>query len=101
MGAKGLLVEDMLNRGIYQYENIENLYETKKVGRKIEIDYDSPKTIYEWYEVTEWLFNKLKSQGYTVFYSSEHDCYYWGRNATGQMVAMDWIIQEIATKNGF
>ncbi|GJM36500.1 MAG: hypothetical protein DHS20C18_55010 [Saprospiraceae bacterium] len=49
---------------------------------------------YEWYEVTAWLFAKLKEAGYPVLETDYGR--YWGRCATGQAILLDGTFQEIA-----
>jgi len=50
--------------------------------------------IYEFWSVDEWLYERLKERGEVVFECL--DFYVWGRQATGQALYMDNIMQELA-----
>ena len=50
--------------------------------------------VYEWWFITEWLYEQLKAHGEPVI-----NCrygYLWGRGATGQAILLDGVIGEIA-----
>ena len=50
--------------------------------------------IYEWWFVTEWLYEQLQAHGEAVI-----NCgygYLWGRGATGQAILLDSVMGEIA-----
>ena len=54
----------------------------------------------EWYEVLEWwlvtpyLAEELKSEGEIIY--AEHDCYWWGRQCSGQAIYMDEIMSNLS-----
>ena len=56
----------------------------------------------EWWEVLEWwlvtpfLAEQLQSEGEIII--AEHDCYWWGRQTSGQSIYMDNVIAEICSK---
>jgi hypothetical protein len=50
--------------------------------------------IYEFWSVDEWLYERLKERGEVVFECL--DFYVWGRQATGQALYMDEVIQNLA-----
>lgn len=52
-----------------------------------------PKEIYEWWIVTKFLYNKLKSHGQPVL-EWGNNCY-WGRCTTGQSIMLDHVISLI------
>lgn len=52
-----------------------------------------PVDIFEWWIVTEYLYNKLKEKGECVL--EWEDCYIWGRTTTGQAIHLDGVISEI------
>ncbi len=49
--------------------------------------------VYEYWAISDWLYNKLKNRGQIVI-----DAYpqIWGRQATGQAIVLDEIIRSIA-----
>lgn len=55
-----------------------------------------PKEIYEWWAVSAWLADKLSEKGEAMF--DGPDCKIWGRCATGQAIALDHVIQTIASE---
>ena len=50
--------------------------------------------IFEWYEITKWLAEKLIELGEPVL-ENEYG-FYWGRTCTGQSIILDGTIQQIA-----
>lgn len=103
------------------YEDIENLYEYKcpECGEsqnttdalynqdkdryicpecKCEIDdwESEPQEVYEWWIVTEYLYNKLKARGCVVL-EWGNNCY-WGRCTTGQSIMLDGVISDICSE---
>ena len=52
--------------------------------------------IMEWWAVSEWLGKQLLAKGEVVI-SDMLDFNVWGRQATGQAIAMDYVIEEIAS----
>jgi predicted RNA-binding Zn-ribbon protein involved in translation (DUF1610 family) len=118
-----LLVEDLLNANLLSIDDVENYYyypcpecsdELKEVHNqdKDEIYYECENCdyqwdkenqppedqeaheVYEWWFVTEWLYEKLKAQGEPVIKSNYG--YLWGRGATGQAILLDGVMGEIA-----
>jgi len=98
------------------YEDIQNLYQyqcpecgtgykkeqeakeccaTKKQLEELEHEsLDSePQEIFEWWIVTEYLYNKLNDKGEPVLEWGNN--YYWGRTCTGQAILLDGVISEI------
>lgn len=64
----------------------------------IEIDEDISKEneIFEWYIVTEYLYNKLREKDEPVMEWGNN--YYWGRCTSGQAVMLDGVISEICSE---
>lgn len=57
-----------------------------------------PAEIMQWYNVSKWYYEKLKEHGEAVL---EYGCgYYWGRQAYGQAVSLDFITAKIAYEMG-
>lgn len=52
-----------------------------------------PREIFEWWIVTEYLYNKLKAQGQPVL-EWGNNCY-WGRCTSGQAILLDHVISVI------
>ena len=50
--------------------------------------------VFEWWLVTPYMADPLKENGEVIF--ADYDCYWWGRQTSGQGLSMDWVIQEIA-----
>ena len=50
--------------------------------------------VFEWWLVTPFMADMLKSNGEVIL--AAYDCYWWGRQTSGQGLSMDWVIQEIA-----
>ena len=50
--------------------------------------------VYEWWLVTPYMAELLKENGEVIF--AAYDCYWWGRQTSGQGLYMDWVIQRIA-----
>ena len=102
------------------YDEIENLYELRcpKCGNPVKECEDEekdaywlceycdirlneepdsePQEIFEWWIVTEYLYEKLKAKGEPVLEWGNN--YYWGRTTTGQAIAMDSVIGEICSE---
>lgn len=54
----------------------------------------TPPEIFEWWAVSNWFGEKLKARGEVVL-----DCWgksYWGRQTTGQVISLDFVIASIA-----
>ncbi|MFK7979279.1 MAG: hypothetical protein AB8G86_04820 [Saprospiraceae bacterium] len=50
--------------------------------------------IFEWYEITKWLAEKLIEKGEPIL---ENDYgFYWGRTCTGQSIILDGTVQQVA-----
>jgi len=57
-----------------------------------EIELES-KEVYEWWFVSQWLYEKLQALGYVVI--DAPDGYIWGRCTTGQAILLDYVIGQI------
>jgi hypothetical protein len=82
---------------LYEAENYEKT--KKELNEGINEDYWSEPEIYEFWSVSDWLYEKLKARGEIVF-----DCldfHVWGRQTTGQAIKLDAVIQEIAEEYNF
>jgi len=67
-----------------------------------EKDFDSlemtAQDIYEWWAVSQWLYEKLRDLGYPVLDAGS--CYVWGRCTTGQAILLDYAITKICAEMG-
>jgi hypothetical protein len=54
--------------------------------------------IYEWWAVSEYLYEKLQEQGYPVVDTGS--CKVWGRTTTGQAILLDGVITRICADMG-
>jgi hypothetical protein len=52
--------------------------------------------IFEWWVVSEFLYRKLKENGYCVVDAGS--CYIWGRTTTGQAILLDYVITRICAE---
>lgn len=50
--------------------------------------------VFEWWLVTPYMAELLKENGEVIF--ADYDCYWWGRQTSGQALYMDGVIQTIA-----
>ena len=50
--------------------------------------------VLEWWLVTPFMADMLKNNGEVIL--AAYDCYWWGRQTSGQGLSMDWVIQKIA-----
>ena len=102
------LVEELLNNGIFQLEEIENFYkdnseEIEELEEKIdqleflkeelEEEQENPQDIFEWWLITPWFSNKLKEQGEPIL-DNDYGVW-WGRTCTGQAILLDSVISQI------
>lgn len=75
-------------------EQDKQLDELKDQIEELESEQEEPQEIYEWWSVTNWLANKLKSKGECIVSDGYNS--YWGRCTTGQAILLDGVISEIA-----
>ena len=57
-------------------------------------NFDDSSEVLEWWLVTPYMAELLKEKGEVIL--SDYDCYWWGRQTSGQALYMDGVIQEIA-----
>ena len=90
------------------YDDIENMYECrcpecgsgyqeeeeakKCCNTENEIE-SEPQEIFEWWIVSEFLYNKMKNAGHPVLEFGNN--YYWGRCCSGQAILLDSSISDI------
>jgi len=79
-------------------DEAKNFYPVNEEGKRDDENGEYPE-IYEFWSVSEWLANKLEAKGEIIFECL--DFIVWGRQATGQAIYMDRVIQDIAIENGF
>ena len=76
-------------------ENPELLMEAENYKEDEDGNYPE---VYEFWAVDGWLYDKLEARGEIVFKMLDFSV--WGRQATGQAIKMDYVIEEI-TKETF
>ena len=77
---QNLVVEELMRHDESLLESLQNLDENSE--------------IMEWWLVTPYMAELLKEKGEVIL--SDYDCYWWGRQTSGQALFMDGVIQEIA-----
>ena len=115
------LMQELFNQGVAHYEDIENGGNYKcpncgdmmdledfKVNKKGEYKCPTCKAlsdeepeyeyheIYEWWIVTDWLFDLLKEEGQPVM--EFFNLSLWGRCTTGQSILLDGVMTRICSK---
>lgn len=75
--------------------NLELIEEAKREVNDLESE---PQEIFEWWAVSEFLYRKLKENGYCVVDAGS--CYVWGRTCTGQAILLDHVITLICADMG-
>ena len=77
---QNLVVEELMRHDESLWEELQN--------------FDGSSEVLEWWLVTPYMAELLKENGEVIL--STHDCYWWGRQTSGQALFMDGVIQEIA-----
>lgn len=77
---QNLVIEELMKHDDSIWDNIQN--------------FDEDTDVLEWWLVTPYMAELLKENGEVIF--ADYDCYWWGRQTSGQSLLMDWVIQEIA-----
>ena len=67
---------------------------TPDIGQKLLENFDEDTDVLEWWLVTPFMADMLKSNGEVIL--AAYDCYWWGRQTSGQGLSMDYVIQKIA-----
>lgn len=115
------LVEKLLEKGVVQYDDIENQYpefepeyneddtlktcqtceqevdEIDEETKQCEVCFDDSveaSDIFEWYAVSSWMINRLEDIGGEPILKSEYGDW-WGRTCTGQAIKLDSTIDNI------
>lgn len=95
------LVDYLLQQGIFNYEDIENLMKSEEelldegyTKQQIEDgDTDNIKEIFEWWIVSSFLEKDLREQGEPLLVTDYGT--WWGRTCTGQAILLDGVIERI------
>lgn len=77
---QNLVLEELMKHDDSIWERLEN--------------FDEESEVLEWWLVTPYMAEMLKDNGEVIF--SDYDCYWWGRQTSGQTLYMDHVIQKIA-----
>ena len=97
-------MDEILKAGLVNYEDIENLYldcekEYQDLGYEtaeaMQDDGADMQEIFEWWIVSEYLYNKLKNENEPVLEWGNN--YYWGRTTSGQAIKLDYVISRICS----
>jgi hypothetical protein len=110
VGGRDALVEALTEAGIQCYDHedattlmkavIANIDDGTVDGlddwREAVRDIAEPEEVFEWWEVGEWLAEKLEAAGEVVIRNGYGD--WWGRRTTGQSVSLDYIIQRLGAE---
>lgn len=94
-----LTIEKELNENpelLYKAENYQKVKD--ELNEDLETEDEEPE-IFEFWSVSDWLYDKLREKGEIVFECL--DFYVWGRRTTGQALYLDDVIQEIAEEYNF
>ena len=75
-----LVIEELMKHDECLWDELEN--------------FDEDTDVLEWWLVTPFMADMLKSNGEVIL--AAYDCYWWGRQTSGQGLSMDWVIQKIA-----
>jgi len=95
-------MDEILRAGLVNYEDIENLYlDPEKhyqdagynTAQEYEDSGENMQEIFEWWIVSEYLYNKLKNENEPVL-GWGNNCY-WGRTTSGQAIKLDSVISKI------
>ncbi len=75
--------------------NYEKVKEEINAGNEDRDNWEEPE-IYEFWAVSEWLYDRLREEGEITF--EYLDFWVWGRQATGQAIYLDKVIQDIVNE---
>ena len=101
--CQSMLVDELLKREIFDYDNIVNLTKTDKQLKEegyseeemeeIKFKGEHWQEIFEWHICSDWLIEKLEKRGQPILRTDWGD--WWGRTGTGQSIYLDGIIEDI------
>ena len=84
---QNLVIEELMKHDECLWDELENFDEDTD-------NFDEDTDVLEWWLVTPFMADMLKNNGEVIL--AAYDCYWWGRQTSGQGLSMDWVIQEIA-----
>ena len=82
--CQSVLVDEMLKRGIFLYDDISN---------------PQVRDIFEWWVVSGYLLERLERLSEPILRNEFGE--WWGRTCTGQMIALDPVIDQILEGKGY
>ena len=82
--CQSVLVDEMLKRGIFLYDDISN---------------PQARDIFEWWVVSGYLLERLERLSEPILRNEFGE--WWGRTCTGQMIALDHVIDQILEGEGY
>ena len=77
---QNLVIEELMKHDDSIWDSLQNFNENSEV--------------LEWWLITPYMADMLKNNGEVIL--AAYDCYWWGRQTSGQGLTMDWVIQKIA-----
>ena len=77
---QNLVIEELMKHDDSIWDSLQN--------------FDENSEVLEWWLVTPYMADMLKNNGEVIL--AAYDCYWWGRQTSGQGLSMDWVIQKIA-----
>ena len=77
---QNLVIEELMRHNESLLDSLQNFNDSSEV--------------LEWWLVTPYMADMLREKGEVIL--SDYDCYWWGRQTSGQALYMDGVIQEIA-----
>ena len=77
---QNLVIEELMKHDYSLWDELEN--------------FDEDTDVLEWWLVTPFMADMLKGNGEVIL--AAYDCYWWGRQTSGQGLSMDHVIQKIA-----
>ena len=92
----GLTAEKELKENPELLLEAKNYFMSDEDGKRDEENGEYPE-VFEFWAVSEWLADKLEEQGEVIF--EMLDFIVWGRQCTGQAIALDNVMQEIAEES--
>ena len=82
--CQSMLVDEMLKRGIFLYDDISN---------------PQVRDIFEWWVVSGYMLERLERLSEPILKNEFGE--WWGRTCTGQMIALDSVIDQILEGEGY
>ena len=79
---QNLVIEELMKHDDSIWDSLQN--------------FDENSEVLEWWLVTPYMAELLKENGEVIF--ADYDCYWWGRQVTGQPLTRDAVLRRLAKK---